>query len=202
MAESVLASEGGSVINSGTENMSAIEGVISAEEVERQTVRLLALFKKKKKVCVLLDDRKWQLTADKMLAWFQERSVEAEQVSYTKQGWIDDVKNGQFTNFIFLGLPNCDRKRKGPLRIIRPARSPTAADYSQMEFNYFTPNIISGGNPSMGVNSIVIVVREPFNTKKDFKQRISGHYLESYIVLDGKKDPNVVSASALGIFAG
>lgn len=201
MAGSVSPSLEGGSIHPGTENMSAIDGVISMEEVDRQTVRLLTLFKTKK-VCVLSDERKWQHNAEKILAWFQERGVEAEHVSYLKQGWIEDVKSGQFTNFIFLGVPVCDKKRKGPLRIMRPARSPTAADYSQMEFNYFTPGVINNGNSSMAVNDVVVVVRDPINTKKDFKQRISGHYLESYIFLDGKKDTSVVSAAALGIFAG
>ena len=186
----------------GTDNSSAIDGVITAEEVDNQTERLLTIFKNKK-VCVLHDGPgKWQVTAEKVYSWFQERSVHAEQISYANKGWIEEVRTGQFTNFIFLGLPACDRKRKGPLRMMRPARSPTASDYSQMEFSYFSPGVISGKTTTMNVNDVVVVVRGVINTKKDFKQKISGHYLEPYIILDGRKDPVVVSSSALGIFAG
>lgn len=200
MAESVSPSDISS-IHTGTDNLSPIEGVISMEDIERQTTRLLTLFMNKS-VCVLHDERKWQHTAEKIITWFEERKVEAVQINYTQQGWIETVKTGQYTKFIFLGLPPCDRKRKGPLRIMRPARSPTASDYSQMEYNYFTPSVLTGGNSMMTVNNVVLVVRDPINTKKDFKNRINGHYLESYMILDGKKDPGVISALALGVFAG
>lgn len=200
MVESVSPSEVSS-IHPGTENMSPIEGVISMEDIDKQTTRLLTLFQNKS-ICVLHDERKWQHTADKITAWFEEKKVEAVQISYSKPGWIETIKTGHYTKFIFLGLPPCDRKRKGALRIMRPARSPTASDYCQMEYNYFTPSVLSGGNSSMSVNNVVVVVRDPINTKKDFKQRVSGHYLESYMILDGKKDPGVISASALGVFAG
>ncbi len=200
-SRTISPSEAGS-IHPGTENMSAIDGVISVDEVENQTERLLTIFKNKK-VCVLHDGPgKWQITAGKIHSWFHERSVHVGQVSYANKGWIEEVRTGQFTNFIFLGLPACDRKRKGPLRMIRPARSPTASDYSQMEYSYFSPGIVSGKSITMNINDVVVIVRSAINTKKDFKQKISGHYLEPYIILDGSKDPVVVSASALGIFAG
>ena len=195
----VSPSELGGSIHPGAEMLSAIEGVISNEEVEKQTDRLLNLFKNKK-ICVLLD-RKWQHTAEKIHGWFQEKKVEIELMSYATPGWIQEVKCGTYTHFIFLGLPPCDKRKRGPLRMIRQAKSPTTADYSQMEYNFFTP-AIDGGTGDLRVNNVVVVVRDPINTKKDYKQRISGHYLEHYLILDGKKHPSVLSASALGVFAG
>ena len=194
-------SEAGSiqvVTNQAPDTISAIEGVISNEDAEKQTERLVNLFRttQDNRICVLHDDRKWQLVAEKILLWYQEKNIACELLVYTKPGWIDEIKG--FSHFIFLGLPPYDRGRRG-LRLRSP-KSPT--DGSQMEMSYFMP-VPNGGNGGLQINNVVVVIREPINTKHQYKQKVSGHYLEHYLILDGKrKQPSVLAASSLGVFAG
>lgn len=193
-------SEAGSiqvVTNQAPDTISAIEGVISNEDAEKQTERLVNLFRttQDNRICVLHDDRKWQFVAEKILLWYQEKNIACELLVYTKPGWIDEVK--VFSHFIFLGLPPYDRGRRG-LRLRSP-KSPT--DGSQMEMSYFLP-VPDGGSGGLQINNVVVVIREPINTKHQYKQKVSGHYLEHYLILDGKrKQPSVLAASSLGVFA-
>lgn len=187
--------------------LSAFEGVISNEDAEKQTERLIRLFKTGKKdeagkkdglrsICVLHDDRRWQHQANSVYCWYQDKKLSCDYISYFKPGWLEEVKSRNFTHFLFFGLPPCDRGKKG--FGLRKAKSPI--DNTQMEADFFTPTPQGTGN--LHVNNVVVVLPEKIYTKKENRQKIAGHYLEHYLKLDGQKPSSVLAASALGVFAG
>jgi hypothetical protein len=143
-------------------------------------------------ICVLHDDSRWTLAANEAYSWYKGKSLPCQIVSYFKSNWLDDVKSFQYTHFVFFGYPpfDCGKKR---INFRRAVKSPI--DSNQQEMDYFAP---SNNRP---LNSVVVILPEKISSKKDFRQRMPGHYLDKYLKLDGTKRPSVLAASALGVFA-
>lgn len=173
--------------------LSSFEGVISNEDAEKQTERLISLFKtapkgKKNKICIL-HGKKFQLTAEKIHYWYQEQKLSSVMVPHDKANWIEDARDG-CTHFLFLGAPSYQRNPGKMFK--RVTRSPV--DFNQMEYEFFMSERIR-------VNNVAVILQDSVCTKKEYKQ-FSGHYLDHFVKLNGKKAPSVLAASALGIFAG
>lgn len=179
------------------ETLSAFEGVVSNEDAEKQTERLIRLYSTGEKdenrgICILHDERKWSHTASEIYAWYHAKSLPCSIISYSKPNWLDNIKSSQASHFLFLGLPPFDRGKKG-FSIKRPVKSPV--DSSQAEVEFFSTK-------NCQLNRVIVVLPEKIPTKREYRQKISGHYLDKYLKLDGNKRPSVLAASALGVFAG
>lgn len=182
--------------------LSAFEGVISNEDAEKQTERLIKLYQTGKKdghhkICILHDDRKWQHTANDVYVWYTQKEVPCHIMTYCDEGWFSEVQRLKPSHYLFFGLPPFDRGRKGFV-LKRTPRSPN--DSSPIEMDFFTPGSITHHN--LRLNSVVVVLPEKISTKREYRQKVTGHYLERYVKLDGHKRPSVLASSALGIFAG
>ena len=177
------------------ETLSAFEGVVSNEDAEKQTERLIRIYSasKRDEICVLHDDRKWPDVAREIRAWYRSKSLPCSLTSYSKPNWFESIKGTTVpSHFIFLGLPPFDRGKKN-FSIKKTVKSPV--DGSQAEMEYFSlKNCV--------LNRVVVVLPEKVQTKREYRQKISGHYLEKYLKLDGMKPSSVLAASALGVFAG
>lgn len=187
------------------DTLSAFQGVISNEDAERQTERLVRLYLEKSvglpdqqnsyKICLLHDDRKWHHAAHDVYHWYSSKGLPCHIQSYCDDGWFDIISKLKCSHYLFFGLPPFEKGKKSFLK--RTPRSPVE---SQQEIDFFT---LGGGSPAnLKINSIVVVLPEKISTKKEYRQKVSGHYLEHYVKLDGQKTPSVVAASALGIFIG
>lgn len=189
--------------NDDTGTLSAFEGVISNEDAEKQTERLISLFKAAArkdpihhKICLLHDDRKWQHAANDVHVWYNQKNVPCIIMSYCDDGWFSSLQQLKPSHYLFFGLPPYDRGRKGFLK--RTARSPS--DNSPLETDFFTPGSVL--HKTLRLNSIVVILPEKISTKREYRQKVAGHYLDRYAKLDGHKRPSVLAASALGIFTG
>ena len=188
------------------DTLSAFQGVISNEDAERQTERLIRLYREKSKVgipdqnsykiCLLHDDRKWHHAAHDVNHWYTSKGLPCHIHSYCDEGWFDEVQRLRASHYLFFGLPPFEKGKKGFL-LKRTPRSPVE---SQQEIDFFT--LGGGGSTNLKLNNVVVVLPEKISTKKEYRQKISGHYLEHYVKLDGQKTPSVLAASALGIFIG
>ena len=183
-------------------NLSAFKQVISNEEAEKQVRVLTKLFINtargagEKKIC-LLHNQQWLQTAKEVSTWYSDRRIPVERQSYEEARWFESVKQSACTHFIFFGYPSHERQKR---RGIRSAKSPIESSTAISAF--FTPKDGAGNTACRRVNEVVVVLGDRLSTRKDHKSRFGDHYLERYLKLHFLKEPAVVAASALGIFAG
>lgn len=183
-------------------NLSAFKEVISNEEAEKQVRVLTNLYlnssrgssESGRRIC-LLYSQNWKHTVRVVGDWYThpDRRIPVASICYEEPRWFETMKQCGCSHFIFFGIPPHERQKK---RGFRSAKSPIEASSTAVSI-FFSPK--EGGRK---VNDVVVVLQDRLTTRKDLKSRFSEHYLERYLKLNGPKEPTVIAASALGIFAG
>lgn len=194
------------VSNQTALSVSALRDVISNKEAEQQLDTLTKLFHQRtqtssglgpgRKICVLYNELLGKIAQD-VGGQFANRQIGVEHIAYDKNPkWFESARKSESTHFLFFGLPPFERLKK---KRLKSAKSPI--DTAGVEYEFFAPSP-PYRDTDLKVNNVVVVLRDPLTTRKDYHAQFKGHYLARYMVLNTRQPPQVIAASTLGVFAG